>query len=72
MTLLRTQKQKSKEKAAIGWLPTMYQEKIQDSPVTSTKFMSWTKNLNIVKIDKDTKENIASKILEQIWQKQAK
>lgn len=30
------------------------------------------KNLNIVKIDKDTKENIASKILEQIWQKQAK
>ena len=30
------------------------------------------KNLNIVKIDKDTKENIASKILEQIWQKQVK
>ena len=30
------------------------------------------KNLNITKIEKDTKENIASKILESIWQKQAK
>ena len=30
------------------------------------------KDLNIDKIDKDTKENIAARLLELIWQKQAK
>ena len=30
------------------------------------------KNLNIIKIDRDTKDNIAEKLLELLWQKQAK